>query len=402
MANPKFLGLTTCPHHASGNVGDQLITEAAIKIIKYELGGAEFDIHFREEEFSSRLEYLNSHDAIILFGFSILESNTRPRHYRIAENLDKVDLPIIPIGAIHKFFPGTEEELERRVLQDSTRSFLDRVIANCPDKKIPVRTEWVGQVLRQNGYDAILTGDPAWYDPDTIGEEFHKPDKIRRLVFTTPHSGMYSEQAKELLGRLADRYPDATRTMVLHSAPTGVDRELYEPAQKAGWDIQYASHDTSNLEMYRKSDLHVGYRKHGHLAHLRWRRPSVVLAEDSRAAGLNSTLNRAGIRAYDPTPGNVLGHLGAFGRRLHNRRPVRAVNRLSKRMGIEEPFPSEGRLLRGSPNPEAVDEVLHFVGEKHANGWNQFDEVGDMIDSVYENGMKKYIESALSRPEKVS
>jgi mono/diheme cytochrome c family protein len=66
-------------------------------------------------------------------------------------------------------------------------------------------------------------------------------------------------------------------------------------------------------------------------------------------------------------------------------------------MGIEEPFPSEGRLLRGSPNPEAVDEVLHFVGGQHANGWNQFDEVGDMIDSVYENGMKRYIESALGK-----
>ncbi|WP_263820703.1 polysaccharide pyruvyl transferase family protein [Salinibacter sp.] len=361
MANPNFLGLTTCPHHASGNVGDQLITEAAIKIIEHELGEAEFDVHFREEEFSSRLEYLNSHDAIILFGFPILESNTRPRNYRIAENLDEIDPPIIPIGAVHKFFPGTEEELEKRVLQDSTRSFLDRVIANCPDGKIPVRTEWVGQVLSQNGYDIILTGDPAWYDPETVGREFHKPETIGRLVFTPPHSGLYVEQSKVLLRRLGARYGDADRRMVLQSVPTDVDRELYGPAQDAGFDVYYGSHDTKNLEMYRESDLHVGYRKHGHLAHLRWRRPSVVLAEDSRAAGLNATLGAAGVRAYSPEP----------------------------------MVTQSGKTLRGSPNLEAIDGVLNFIGEQHANDWNLFDEVGDMIDSTFSSGMKYYVRNAL-------
>jgi len=381
MADIDFLGLTTCPHHASGNVGDQLITKASIKILKNNLDKKiKFNVHFRKEEFSSRIEYLNNHDAIILFGFPILESDTRPRRYRIAENLDNVDPPIIPIGAIHKFFPGTEEELGKRVLQSSTRSFLDRVVANCSDGKVPVRTDWVGQVLRQNGYDTILTGDPAWYDPETVGREFHKPETINRLIFTPPHSRLYVEQARELLNRLGDRYKEADRRMVLQSAPMDVDRELYEPAREAGFKIYYASHDTTNLEIYRESDLHVGYRKHGHLAHLRWRRPSVVLAEDSRAAGLNSTLGAAGVRAYSSKPASVLGYLGSVGDLLEKAGSA-----------IAGPTYQDRKALDGRPNPDAVDEVFDFLESQDKKQWNSFDRIGEKIDKAYENGMKKYI-----------
>ena len=398
MSNPNFLGLTTCPHHASGNVGDQLITDAAIKIIKHELGReGSFNVHFREEEFSSRLEYLNSHDAIILFGFPIAQSNTRPRFYRIAEDLSEVNRPIVPIGATHRFFPGTEEELRKRFIYTSTRSFLDKIAADLPAGKIPVRTEWVGRVLRRNDYATILTGDPAWYDPRTIGQEFHKPDVISRLVFTPPHSGLYVEQAKELLHRLGDRYGDADRRMVLHSVPTNVDRELYGPAREAGFDMYYASHQTQNLEMYRDSDLHVGYRKHGHLAHLRWRRPSVVLAEDSRAAGLTATLETAGVLAYSPEPASVLGNLGSLGRHLHNRRPIRAMNRGARALGYPAIFPSGDKVLSGSPNPEAVDQTLSFLKEQHANRWEAFERIGDTIDKAYEDGMKRYVKSSLGK-----
>lgn len=151
----SFIGLTTCPSHASGNVGDKLITEASIQLIEEICGPTEFNIHFRREDFTSRLDYINQQDGIICFGFPILESSTRPNIYRIAENLDEVEPPIIPIGAIHKFFPGDIKELNNRELESSTKSFLDRVVKNCPNNEIPVRTEWVGEVLRQNGYETM-------------------------------------------------------------------------------------------------------------------------------------------------------------------------------------------------------------------------------------------------------
>ncbi len=387
-----LIGLTTCPHHASGNVGDQLITEAALELIEDIHGPVECEIHFRREDFSSRLDYLNSSDAIVLFGLPIDEEQTRPRYYRIAEDLDEVDPPIIPISAIHKFFPGDERELATREFETKTRRFLDRLVPNCPEGEIPVRTEWVGRVLEQNGYDAVLTGDPAWYDPEMIGQEFHRPESIDQLVFTTPHSAHYLEQAKTLLGRLTRTFPEADRIVSLHSAPTDVDRELTETAKRDGWEIHYASHDTANLELYRDSDLHVGYRKHGHLAHLRWRRPSVVLAEDSRAQGLNKTLGTAGFPAFQRRMDKqrermVLG--------LRHAKPLRAVELTLQSFGFPDVIPSNKEIV-APPNQHIDKKVIEFIENQRTKDWTAYDAVKNIIDRTYMRGMKPYLQSVIN------
>lgn len=388
-----FIGLSTCPHHESGNVGDQLITDASIKLIKDIHGDTDINVHFRREDFTSRLDYVNSSDGILCFGFPILESSTRPNMYRIAEDLAEVEVPIIPIGAAHNFYPGDKEELESRELNSSTKSFLDQVVQNCPNGEMPVRTEWVGQMLRQNGYKTVLTGDPAWYDPEFTDKEFHKPDDIDQLVFTTPHSSHYIEQAEELLRRLARQFSDADRIMILHSAPTDVDRELFEPARSTGWDIHYASHNVENLNLYRESDLHVGYRKHGHLAHLRWRRPSIVLAEDSRAQGLNETLGTAGFPAFEAREG-ALRQLGE----IHDSIPVKGIYfALRKLGGYDNILPSRKNLI-APPNPTAIDDVFGFIRYQRQNQWEAFDHVQDVIDNTYNEGMKPFLESVIHSP----
>lgn len=385
-----YIGLTTCPHHASGNVGDQLITEASIKLIEEIHGDIDINVHFRREDFTSRLDYLNNSDGILCFGFPILESQMRPNIYRIAENLGEVEIPIIPIGSIHKFYPGTKKELKKRELKSSTKSFLDQVVQDCPSGEIPVRTEWVGQVLRQNGYKTVLMGDPAWYDPEFIGEEFHKPNNIDQIVFTTPHSSHYIKQAKQLLRKLSRQFTDANRIISLHSAPTDVDRELIAPAQSTGWDVHYASHDVKNLDLYRESDLHVGYRKHGHLAHLRWRRPSIVLAEDSRAQGLNETLGTAGVPAFEVREGAV-GHLG----RLSDSIPISGIYLLLRTLGGYDDFLPHRKNLIAPPNPTAVDDVFNFINEQRQSNWKAFDQIQDVIDKTYKDGMEPFLESVI-------
>ena len=88
-------------------------------------------------------------------------------------------------------------------------------------------------------------------------------------VSVTHQHDTYTEQAKALLGRLTEDFETADRYIVLQSVPSDFDRELISFAREYNWQPHYASHDTDNLELYRESDLHVGYRKHGHLAHLR-------------------------------------------------------------------------------------------------------------------------------------
>lgn len=262
---------------------------------------------------------------------------------------------------------------------------------NCLDEEIPARTQWVKRVLEQNGYDAVLTGDPAWYDPEMIGQEFHRPESVDQLVFTTPHSARYLDQGEELLGRLTRAFPEARRIISLHSAPSDVDRQLVEVGERQGWEVRYASHDTDNIEYYRESDLHVGYRKHGHLAHLRWRRPSVVLAEDSRAQGLNETLGTAGVPAFERRfePQRERRLLA-----LTQSKPVRAVSLTLGSFGLPDPVPSESELVARS-NPDAVDEVMRFVEQQQTNDWEAYTQVRKIINRTYENGMEPYLQSAL-------
>ncbi|MCU4974988.1 hypothetical protein OB955_19940 [Halobacteria archaeon AArc-m2/3/4] len=195
-------------------------------------------------------------------------------------------------------------------------------------------------------------------------------------MFTTPHKSRYFDQAEKLLCRLTRVFPEARRVISLQSAPGDVERELIEVGERQDREIRYASHDTDNIEYYRESDLHVGYRKHGHLAHLRWRRPSVVLAEDSRAQGLNETLGTAGVpafaRLFEPQREQRLVA-------LTQSRPVRAVSLTLGSFGLPDPVPSKGELVAQS-NPDAVDEVIRFVKQQQANDWESYTQVRKVID----------------------
>ncbi len=385
----EFVVLSSFPGHASGNVGDRLLLESTMEVVEEVHGPTDFHIHWRGEDFTSRLDYLNRMDGILLCGFEY--TKILSDQYQIAEDIDAVEPPLIPIGAIHRFFPGDERELARQRLDPSIRSFLDRVVRYCPDGEIPVRTELVGRVLRQNGFRSTLTGDPGWYDPEYIGEEFHTSDTIERLVFTTPHWSMYVDQAKELIDRLTRQFPAAERTVVLHSGPNDIDRELSSFARTVGWNVHYASHETEFIDFYRESDLHVGYRKHGHLAHLRWRRPSVILAEDSRVQGLNETLGTAGFSAFEPRKGLSR----RFGE-IYNWFPVIGLYFALEQYGYDNLLPHRESLV-ATPNPTAVDDVLEFVMEQQAKDWEALSQVQRTIDETYEEGMKPFLKSALTQ-----
>lgn len=384
----EIIGLTTCPEHASGNVGDKLITEAAIEMIKDICENVNISIHFRRSDFSSRMEYLNAADAILLLATEITERKMRPRKYRIAENLSAVQTPIIPIAGTHTFFPGDRHELLKRQLKDQTRSFID--VLEYPANSFPARTEWVKQVLSQNGYNAVMTGDPAWYDPNYIGEPFHSPDSIDKLVFTTPHDDLYLEQAKRLIRQLTNEYQGARRIVSLHSAPTDLDRSLVDLAEDLSWEIQYNSHDTSNLEFYKESDIHIGYRKHGHLAHLRWRRPSIVLAEDSRAQGLTETLGTGGFSAFE----SRRSYKRKIGEKIQSAKPTSLVYLIGNAIFRQRQLPDR-RLFSASASDDAIDDTISFAREQQRTGWSDYDKVREKIDETYRNKMMPYLKEVL-------
>ena len=198
----KLVGLTTCPTHSSGNVGDMLITKSGIGLFKNINNNVEFDIYFREEDLKSRINKINKARAIILLGFPIIDSYLKPKYYRLTLNLSDIKIPIIPLGAAYNFFPGEKSLINYKSLNKTTKCFINELIKNCPDNQITARTEWVNLFLKKEGYNSVLSGDLAWFDPDYIDEEFHKPKEFNQIVFTPPHMNLYFEQAVNLLKKL--------------------------------------------------------------------------------------------------------------------------------------------------------------------------------------------------------
>lgn len=386
-----YIGLSTFPQEKSGNVGDQLITEAAIQLFKKEKKDFQIEVLYRGEDLTSRLHRINNAEAIILFGFPVRTKKIIPKVYKLTENLDFIKPPIIPLGASYNFFPGYKQLLKYENINDDAKRFIDYIVPNCPNNEISVRTKWVGELLNNHGYKTILTGDPAWYDLDFIGTKFHKPHNINQLVFTPPHNELYFSQAKALLKKLTNMFPDAKKIISFHSALTTLDKKIRDVGILENWKIKYTSHETINIEFYKESDLHVGYRKHGHLAHLRWRIPSIVLAEDSRSMGLIDTFETGGFPAYiSKIPLNLIPKFRKiYQNKLYRTMEIFLINTPFKRI-----FPI-GMQKYARANPKAVSLVEEFIYNQLKNNWEAFDKIEKQIDDTYYNGMKPYIQNIL-------
>jgi hypothetical protein len=292
-----------------------------------------------------------------------------------------------------------KDHLYDQKLDKKTKSFLDYIIQFTPDNVLPSRSNYVSQIIKQNGYKARLVGDPGWYDPDYIGKPFHKPKKINQLVFTPPHSGineLFTNQAKVLLKLLNQKFKDANRIFSIHTAwdpNINPNEDLVNFASQFGWEIRYTSHDTSNLDFYKNSDLHVGYLKHGHLAHLRWRRPSIVLAENSRAQGLNETLGVAGVPAFSP---KFKKATTIFVNKVQSYRPVKVIGKINSSFTSGNTILNQKNFLI-KPNENAVDEVMQFIKQQKSNGWQAYDKIGRIFDDTYNKQMMPYLDESIPK-----
>ena len=393
-----YIVLTPYKSHQNGNVGARLVEQSAIELVKQVRNSKEINVHYRREDFTSRMNYLNSADAILIPNFH-LTRNSRPKLYRICKNLSDVEPPIIPINGFYKFNPEKGEQIEEQQLDQGTTEFLNYIQQYCAEE-IPARSDYVFEVLTQNGYNARMVGDPGWYDPEYIGSSFHRPIDIEQLVFTPPHDPFYTEQAKCILRRLGSEFGDETSKIIsMHCAWDPLrdkepNEELAEYGAKYGWKSRYTSHELSNIDFYEESDLHVGYLKHGHLAHLRQRIPSVVLAEDSRALGLIETLGTAGFPAVDYPRFNeqAAEHL----KQVYDSTPVRGVKLLLEHLLPNDPLPEMIDLTTTAPESVA-DDVMEFINRQQSNGWVAYDNIASLFDKTYKEQMLPYLDDSLPK-----
>lgn len=385
--------LTTYPgHRSSANVGDQLIEVAVKRLVEREKGPVRFLTIFREDPLEPRLAEVNASAAVLFPGFGIRDTPMYPGVYRLAEDLDRIAGPLIPIGASWNTYPGDRESRRATRFSVATQAFLQRVAANVP--RLSCREHHVCDVLRRHGiHNTVMTGDPAWYDPACFGRPWHRPREVRSVVFSPPLSAYYQEQAAAVLRLLYEVFPDARRYCAMHltdpQASPFADKQathdasmrpdiaaknafLRREAARLGFVVVELAGEVGTLfEFYPRCDLHVGYECHAHVSMFRIRRPSVLIAEDARGVGFNYTFGAGGMpgfvrRGPGTSEGTSVGGTSAY-------------------------CVSPEQYAIAAARDDLVEELGQYLREEVATGFRRYLGVGRLIDDTYETAMGPFL-----------
>ncbi len=281
------------------NAGDHLIVKRARRLIEVGHPGITIDIAdawrpLREQVPADRLA---GYRAIVIGGGPGY-AHGLARTYPIGD-LGGLP-PVVPLALGSYVVPGTEAQLGAYHFAGEDRAFLDRVYERSPflGARDPVSAE----LLRRNGYDRVLmTGDPAWYDLERMGEDMIVPPALDRIALTAPANPAYSRQAIRLFEALAADRPETSFQMVHHR---GVQVPFARLADRHGWENREISGTADGFALYDEAAMHVGYRVHAHLYAMSRGILSYLVAEDSRGTGMIEGLGGGGTSGFGDAPGS--------------------------------------------------------------------------------------------------
>jgi flavodoxin len=280
---------------AQKNIGDYLIGFRAKELL-YRYVDKEIIEISRFQKLDSYVDQINSSRAVLLCGGPAYYDNIYPGIYPLVDNLDDIRVPIIPFGLGWSGNPSHAPESFK--FNSKSNEFLRRIhekiaFSSCRDNI----TE---EILRKEGFgNVLMTGCPVWYDLDSIGTDFYRPQNIRRIVFTPPARPRLARQATHILKILRKRHPKAEIVCSFHRGIWPDKFTTYKAsagyllmasyAKFIGAKVVDVSNDLSKIKFYEEFDLHVGYRVHAHLHFLSKRIPSLLISEDGRGLGQSKT-----------------------------------------------------------------------------------------------------------------
>lgn len=386
--------LTTYPsQRSSANVGDQLIEVAMKRLVQREKGLCHFFTIFREDPLDAHLDEINATAGVLLPGFPIRDVPMYPGCYRLVDDLTQIKVPLIPIGANWNVYPG--DNLSRRTLRysDETLGFLKTIAAGI--SHFSCREFHAQDVLKRHGIsNTLFTGDPAWYDPDFFGRGFHRPSEIRKVVFSPPLSARYRDQGLSVLRMLGELFPGAQKFCAMHLADalltpfadksetndasmrTDVAEKnaaIRTEARRLGFQVLELAGDVSKLSIYKDCDLHVGYECHAHLSFFRYRRPSVLIAEDARGVGFNYTLNGGGFDGFV--------------------RKNELLGTAPNRGGTSGYCVSAEDYEVAAAREDLTEEVSQFLLEEVSTRFRRYQGVAAFLDETYTLAMQPFLKS---------
>lgn len=335
--------LTTYPAHKSMNVGDALITQSCLKLLKARLPEFQPVVLFREKPldgFKRRPQH-----RVFAPGFSVSDG-VYPKIYSLFTDLSRLSR-FWPMGCSFQSPLRGREAFEVPYSKD-TLEFLTLITGRFG--RLPCRDELIAERLRRFGLPAHYFGDLGLFDEDRIAKPARIGRDISSCVISVPHHLHYIEQTIDLAKRIARTFPHWRRYVSLQSKPSNHAVAIQNRLAQLGYAPLNIYGEADGFEAYEDIDLHVGYRLHGHIQFLRNRKPSVLMVEDVRAYG------------FSRTSGTALGCIDALDERT------------------------------GEPRDEAPAEAMRFMEERIAGGFADYSTVFDFIDTTYTQRVRPYFD----------
>lgn len=287
---------------SKNNAGDYLIKYRAKKLLAELRPDRKIvDVNAWQKFDAATLDIVNGAKTLIMMGGPALQERMYPRVYALTDNLDDIKIPLTTMGIGWHSKQGRWRDTYSFPLSERTQELLKK--ASASGLPLSVRDFHTLNSLEFSGVKGgLMTGCPAYYDLDHIGQPIQQIKKARKVAFSLGvsflRSALMDRSMRELILGLKRYFSDAEFDVVFHHSMD--EKNLRESYGKRGKQYQrqleFASWLKQNdirtidisgsaeglVQYYSHVDFHVGYRVHAHIFMNSISRMSVLIAEDGR------------------------------------------------------------------------------------------------------------------------
>ncbi|SHF00362.1 Polysaccharide pyruvyl transferase [Marinitoga hydrogenitolerans DSM 16785] len=359
-------------HRAIKNFGDFLIFERGKRLIEVLIpeatiftGNAYTPL---EKQFSNN--EINNFDLIIIPGGPGIRGKIYPNVYPL-----KTTIPIIflGVGSNISYWKVLNNNITVNFSEESYR-FLKNIEKFAP---LGVRDYITKKILSDVNIASQMNGCPAWYDFDYFGKEFERIDKINKIILSSPSKKENLNQFIDMIKILRKIFFDVEIFISFNhgffeenknSTHYYIYKSIFDISKKMNLSLIDMSGSIKNSSIYDECDLHIGYRVHTHIYFISHRKPSYLIAEDSRAIGVCKAIPTPYFKSWENTKFNQI-----------------LLKTIYKKFKIPISFKN------------ISENVIFELFNDIESNFSRFKGIGKIIDSYFENNMKKYILKYISR-----
>lgn len=257
----------------TSNVGDFLLHDVLLKCLKKYKDNPDIKIFPIKESLEEHLSEINDSQGIICYG-SILDSYFYPETIRFTRDIEKIKVPI--------HFVGVGQYVALNLVNDLPyieSKLISRTNENIVLTRGPITYSHIIRNLIKSGNipaNNIQSNiDLAYHDDGNKKKIFKTPNGIKKIGISSFFGGMGDSD-------LVDYFKKVFQDSELFILDHGEGNR--EESGCSIEDVTYYSmnKDIKRLEIYKKLDLHVGYRLHAHIYALKCGVPSHLLIMDTR------------------------------------------------------------------------------------------------------------------------